>query len=102
LFPEGVAPFFWLSPSCLTLPIKEARDWREDQCPHHNHQHLQDMKITEVGGVDRVKVVYDTSSGTTTKAVRGGSLLEGLSHYTLELNEHEMNIRVYVVQTGGM
>jgi hypothetical protein len=34
-------------------------------------------------------VVYNISSGTTIRAVHGGSLLEGLKYYTLELDEHE-------------
>jgi hypothetical protein len=33
-------------------------------------------------------VVYDTSPRTTTRAARGGSLIEGLSLSTLKQDEH--------------
>jgi hypothetical protein len=47
-------------------------------------------------------VVYDTSPGTTIRVARGGSLLEGLRCYKLELDEHEMNTTVYVVRAVGV
>jgi hypothetical protein len=40
-------------------------------------------------GVPTVKVVYDSSPRTTIRSAHGGSLLEGLRLYTLELDEHE-------------
>jgi hypothetical protein len=36
-----------------------------------------------------VEVIYDTFPITTTKAIYGGSLFEGLRHYTLELDKYE-------------
>jgi hypothetical protein len=36
-----------------------------------------------------VEVVYDTSSGTTTRAARGGSLIVRLSLSTLKQDEHD-------------
>jgi hypothetical protein len=40
-------------------------------------------------GTPNVEVVYDTASGITTRAARGGSLIEGLRLSTLNQDGHD-------------
>jgi hypothetical protein len=44
-----------------------------------------------------VKVVYDTFSEITIKAVHGGSLMEKLSLQMLKQDEFKMSMMIYVV-----
>jgi hypothetical protein len=81
--------------SLLTSPLLMVRGTRgvcNGSNIHHCAKNLNVKSKSPLPGVPNVEVIYDTSPRTLTRAVRGGSLLEGLRLLMNEQNGYE-NLR---------